>query len=178
MTVKQISIFLENKPGQLAGICRALAQAEINIAITQLNALRAHNLSPAVRHRQAPFATSDKLLVPRHNLGIDKKLKGLALLVETLYGNQAAQYAHLRCGNAYTLVPGILHRQEHTAAQSGKLLLAHHLGREGLRRLAQQSGVLLVGDAQNPHHIALAAADNLTLGGGKTLCATYNQCHQ
>ena len=32
MTVKQISIFLENKPGQLAGICRTLAKAEINIA--------------------------------------------------------------------------------------------------------------------------------------------------
>ena len=36
MTVKQISIFLENKPGQLAGICRALAQAEINIATLSL----------------------------------------------------------------------------------------------------------------------------------------------
>ena len=31
MTIKQISIFLENKPGQLAGSCRALAQAGINI---------------------------------------------------------------------------------------------------------------------------------------------------
>ena len=32
MTINQISIFLENRPGQLAGICRALAQAKINIA--------------------------------------------------------------------------------------------------------------------------------------------------
>ena len=36
MTIKQISIFLENKPGQLAGICRALAQADINIATLSL----------------------------------------------------------------------------------------------------------------------------------------------
>ena len=36
MTVKQISIFLENKPGQLAGICRALAAADINIATLSL----------------------------------------------------------------------------------------------------------------------------------------------
>ena len=32
MIIRQISIFLENKPGQLAGICRALAKAEVNIA--------------------------------------------------------------------------------------------------------------------------------------------------
>lgn len=36
MTIKQISIFLENKPGQLAGICRTLAQAGINIATLSL----------------------------------------------------------------------------------------------------------------------------------------------
>ncbi|MBO5940353.1 MAG: ACT domain-containing protein [Kiritimatiellae bacterium] len=36
MTVKQISIFLENKPGQLSSICRALAQADINIATLSL----------------------------------------------------------------------------------------------------------------------------------------------
>lgn len=36
MTVKQISIFLENRPGQLAGICRTLAQAKINIATLSL----------------------------------------------------------------------------------------------------------------------------------------------
>jgi len=36
MTIKQISIFLENRPGQLAGICRALAQAKINIATLSL----------------------------------------------------------------------------------------------------------------------------------------------
>jgi hypothetical protein len=36
MTVKQISIFLENKPGQLSSICRALSQADINIATLSL----------------------------------------------------------------------------------------------------------------------------------------------
>ena len=36
MTIKQISIFLENKPGQLAGICSALAKADINIATLSL----------------------------------------------------------------------------------------------------------------------------------------------
>jgi hypothetical protein len=36
MTVNQISIFLENKPGQLAAICRTLAEADINIATLSL----------------------------------------------------------------------------------------------------------------------------------------------
>ena len=36
MIVKQISIFLENKPGQLSGICRALAENKINIATLSL----------------------------------------------------------------------------------------------------------------------------------------------
>jgi hypothetical protein len=36
MTVKQISIFLENKPGQLAGICRTLAASGINITTLSL----------------------------------------------------------------------------------------------------------------------------------------------
>ena len=36
MTVKQISIFLENKPGQLASICRALAKENVNIATLSL----------------------------------------------------------------------------------------------------------------------------------------------
>lgn len=36
MTVKQISIFLENKPGRLARICKTLADAGINIATLSL----------------------------------------------------------------------------------------------------------------------------------------------
>ena len=36
MIIRQISIFLENKPGQLARICRALAKAEVNIATLSL----------------------------------------------------------------------------------------------------------------------------------------------
>ena len=36
MIVKQISIFLENKPGQLAKACRALAQNNVNIATLSL----------------------------------------------------------------------------------------------------------------------------------------------
>ncbi len=36
MIVKQISIFLENKPGQLAAACRALAQSGVNIATLSL----------------------------------------------------------------------------------------------------------------------------------------------
>ena len=36
MRIRQISIFLENKPGQLSAICRALADAEINIATLSL----------------------------------------------------------------------------------------------------------------------------------------------
>ena len=36
MRIRQISIFLENKPGQLSVICRALADADINIATLSL----------------------------------------------------------------------------------------------------------------------------------------------
>lgn len=36
MTVRQISIFLENRPGQLAAICRALAKENVNIATLSL----------------------------------------------------------------------------------------------------------------------------------------------
>ncbi len=36
MKIKQISIFLENRPGQLAAICRALAKADVNMAALSL----------------------------------------------------------------------------------------------------------------------------------------------
>ena len=36
MTVQQISIFLENRPGQLAAICRTLAKAGVNIVALSL----------------------------------------------------------------------------------------------------------------------------------------------
>ena len=36
MQIRQISIFLENRPGQLSQMCRALADAGINIATLSL----------------------------------------------------------------------------------------------------------------------------------------------
>jgi len=36
MQIRQISIYLENKPGQLSAICRVLADADINIATLAL----------------------------------------------------------------------------------------------------------------------------------------------
>jgi hypothetical protein len=36
MTIRQISIYLQNKPGQLSGICQDLANAGINIATLSL----------------------------------------------------------------------------------------------------------------------------------------------
>jgi hypothetical protein len=36
MQIRQISIYLENKPGQLGAICRILADADINIAALSL----------------------------------------------------------------------------------------------------------------------------------------------
>jgi len=36
MRIRQISIFLENKPGQLSAICRGLADAGVNIATLSL----------------------------------------------------------------------------------------------------------------------------------------------
>ena len=36
MKIRQISIFLENRPGQLTVLCRSLAEADINIAALSL----------------------------------------------------------------------------------------------------------------------------------------------
>ena len=36
MRIRQISMFLENKPGQLSAVCRDLAEAGINIATLSL----------------------------------------------------------------------------------------------------------------------------------------------
>ena len=36
MQIRQISIFMENKPGQLSAICRVLADAEVNIVALSL----------------------------------------------------------------------------------------------------------------------------------------------
>ena len=36
MRIRQISMFLENRPGQLSAVCRALADADINIATLSL----------------------------------------------------------------------------------------------------------------------------------------------
>ena len=36
MQIRQISMFLENKPGQLSAVCRALADAGVNIATLSL----------------------------------------------------------------------------------------------------------------------------------------------
>ena len=36
MTIKQLSVFLENKPGQLAGILKTLAAADVNIVTLSL----------------------------------------------------------------------------------------------------------------------------------------------
>ncbi len=36
MTIKQLSVFLENRPGHLAETCRALAEAEVNIITLSL----------------------------------------------------------------------------------------------------------------------------------------------
>ena len=36
MQIRQISIFLQNEPGQLSRICRDLADADINIATLSL----------------------------------------------------------------------------------------------------------------------------------------------
>ena len=36
MTIKQLSVFLENKPGKLAGMMKALADADVNIVTLSL----------------------------------------------------------------------------------------------------------------------------------------------
>ena len=36
MRIRQISLFLENRPGQLSAICRMLAEADVNIATLSL----------------------------------------------------------------------------------------------------------------------------------------------
>ncbi len=50
-TVKQLSLFLENKPGTLAAVCRALAEKKINI--------QAISVSDAVDHAVVRVVVSD-----------------------------------------------------------------------------------------------------------------------
>jgi hypothetical protein len=50
-TVKQLSLFLENKPGTLAAVCRALAEQKINID--------AISISDAVDHAVVRMIVSD-----------------------------------------------------------------------------------------------------------------------
>ena len=50
-TVKQLSLFLENKPGTLAAVCRALAEKKINI--------HAISVSDAVDHAVVRVVVSD-----------------------------------------------------------------------------------------------------------------------
>jgi len=50
-TVKQLSLFLENKPGTLAALCKAFAQAKINI--------QAISISDAVDHAVVRMVVSN-----------------------------------------------------------------------------------------------------------------------
>ena len=50
-TVKQLSLFLENKPGTLAAVCKALADEKINI--------QAISVSDAVDHAVVRMVVSD-----------------------------------------------------------------------------------------------------------------------
>jgi hypothetical protein len=67
--VEQLSVFLENKPGVLARVCRALAEAGIN--------LRALSVSDTVDHAVVRFIPDDA------GKARDILEKGGALVVET-----------------------------------------------------------------------------------------------
>jgi hypothetical protein len=80
-TAKQISVFLENKPGRLAGVLSALAQEKVNVIALTVMDSHEHNVLRMVtedfdKTRQAlkshgtPFAESEVLMVEvRHQAG-------------------------------------------------------------------------------------------------------------
>jgi hypothetical protein len=80
-TAKQISVFLENKPGRLANVLSALAQEKVNItAMTVMDShehsvLRVVTTDPALtvrvlRGQSTPHAETDVLVVElRHQVG-------------------------------------------------------------------------------------------------------------
>jgi hypothetical protein len=88
-TAKQISVFLENKPGRLANVLSALAQDKINIlAMTVMDshehsALRIVTTDPAktaqvLRSIGTPFAETEVLIVElRHQIGALAHVCGL-----------------------------------------------------------------------------------------------------
>ena len=100
-----------------------LALHKLLIAVAQANSLPTLHIATNLGDGQASLAASLFLADKLHNLRVYKELERLALLVKTLYGNHLTRYAHLRCGNADTLIFGVLHRGQHTAAQQSKILI-------------------------------------------------------
>ena len=100
---KQISVGLENKPGQLAQVCRCLADRKINIIAlsvaetTEQGVLRLIVDKPAeaaktLRERSLPFTVTDVLLVELPNqvgvmAEVAEKLSAKKINVNFVYGS-------------------------------------------------------------------------------------------
>ena len=166
-----IHLMLEDNGGKTS--YRILMFTPLFIPITQNNPLRTLDIPTQIGYRQTPLTA--KLLSRRASeyLGIEKKLKRLALFVKPLYRHHSAQNAHLRSCYAYTLVLGILDRREHTPFEQSELLGKSHTLTHLKGVLAQEQRVRLAGDTHYRHNIAIIFAYQCSLGFTKTLSARY-----
>ncbi len=108
MTEKQISIFLENKPGQLASICRTLAKSGVNIVALSLadtadfgivRLIVADHAKGSAALREAGFAVSETEVVA---LTVPDSPGGMAELMQKL--DEAG--ADIEYSYAYAVAPG------------------------------------------------------------------------
>lgn len=108
MTERQISIFLENRPGQLASICRTLAKAGVNIVALSLadtadfgivRLIVADHDKGTAALRDAGFAVSETEVVA---LTVPDSPGGMADLMQKL--DEAG--ADIEYSYAYAVSPG------------------------------------------------------------------------
>jgi hypothetical protein len=94
MKTKQLSLFLENKPGHLNAICKALAQADINIATLSLADTQQFGILRLIVEKwqtaaeileRAGFVVNVTEVVA---VEVDDKPGGLAAILETLDRNK------------------------------------------------------------------------------------------
>ena len=113
-TSKQISVFLENKPGRLANVLSALAREKVNITALSVMDSHEHSVLRAVTNDPAktaqvvkalgtPFAETDVLLVELRN-----QPGALARVCELLAGEHVnIEYAYCSSGGRNGKVYGI-----------------------------------------------------------------------
>jgi hypothetical protein len=113
-TTKQISVFLENKPGRMAGVLSALASDKVNLVAMTIMDSHEHSVlrfvaedlaraRSALKAQSTPFAETDVVLVELRN-----QVGALAHVCEVLAGEHISiDYAYCSAGGKNGRTVGI-----------------------------------------------------------------------